>query len=131
MKIYTVPSHLAPKDLLLLSDPSEARLGQYLPEGVCYVVEDGGDILASCLVSRETPEVFEVRNIAVEPDKQAEGIGTQLLRYVIEDVRHKGAKRLEVGTGTFGYPLIFYQRAGFRVYAVERGYYLINYEEPL
>jgi protein-L-isoaspartate O-methyltransferase len=42
-----------------------------------------------------------------------------------------GARRLEVGTGSFGYQLAWYQRAGFRVFAVERDFFLDNYEEPI
>ncbi len=42
-----------------------------------------------------------------------------------------GARRLEVGTGTFGYQLTWYQRNGFRVFAVERDFFLANYEEPI
>ncbi len=42
-----------------------------------------------------------------------------------------GARRLEVGTGTFGYQLAWYQREGFRVFAVERDFFLVNYEEPI
>ncbi|MBN1779863.1 GNAT family N-acetyltransferase, partial [bacterium] len=46
-------------------------------------------------------------------------------------VHDMGARRLEVGTGTFGYQLAWYQREGFRVFAIERDFFLVNYEEPI
>lgn len=44
---------------------------------------------------------------------------------------HARAARLEVGTGTFGHQLAFYQRLGFRVTHVDRGFFLDNYDAPI
>jgi len=70
-------------------------------------------------------------NIAVSPSTQRNGIGAQLLKYVIEIARESGAQRLEVGTGTFGYQLTFYQRQGFRVERIDKDFFLKNYPEPI
>ena len=43
----------------------------------------------------------------------------------------KNDRVLEVGTGSFGYQLSWYQRAGFRVFAIERDFFLENYPEPI
>ena len=69
--------------------------------------------------------------IAVYPDRQKSGIGTALLKWVIDFYRKSGAGRLEVGTGTFGYQLAFYQRQGFRVTAIDRIFFIHNYPEPI
>jgi len=53
-------------------------------------------------------------NIAVRPGLRGQGIGTALLCHVIEEASVQGFGCLEVGTGTFGFQLAFYQRAGFR-----------------
>lgn len=50
-------------------------------------------------------------NIAVAAGHQGRGIGALLLRHAIEQARQLGAQRLELGTGTFGHQLTFYQRA--------------------
>jgi len=70
-------------------------------------------------------------SIAVSPERQRTGIGSKLLEHVVANVHDMGARRLEVGTGTFGYQLTWYQRNGFRVFAVERDFFLANYEEPI
>ena len=131
MKMYTVPAEQAPFSLLLLADPSQKRLKNSLRNGFCYVAEDNGNVLGSCIVSDCGSGVYELHSIAVEPDEQAKGIGTRLLKYVANDVRRRGGKRLEVGTGTFGHQLVFYQRAGFRVESVDRDFFLKNYDQPL
>jgi ribosomal protein S18 acetylase RimI-like enzyme len=70
-------------------------------------------------------------NISVAPEHQRNGIGRELLQHVISSTRKTKVKRLELGTGTFGYQLAFYQREGFRVDSVEKDFFLTNYEEPI
>lgn len=43
----------------------------------------------------------------------------------------KGVLRVELGTGSFGHQLTYYQRHGFRVHAVLKDHFLIHYPEPL
>ncbi len=38
---------------------------------------------------------------------------------------------MEVGTGSFGYQLAFYQRHGFRVTSIDRDFFARNYPEPI
>jgi len=70
-------------------------------------------------------------NIAVQPAHQKCGYGTVLLQWVIDFFRKAGARQIEVGTGTFGYQLAFYQRHGFRVTAIDRDFFVKNYPEPI
>ena len=70
-------------------------------------------------------------NIAVSPSNQQHGIGTRLLETVIDRMKESGAKGIEVGTGTFGYQLTFYQRQGFRVDRIDKDFFLKNYPEPI
>ena len=54
-----------------------------------------------------------------------------MLYRLIVSTREAKVKRLEVGTGTFGYQLAFYQREDFRADAIDKDFFLINYEEPI
>ena len=76
----------------------------------------------------QTAEIF---NIAVAPNRQQQGIGSGLLRFVLENLAGKGIGRVELGTGSFGHQLTYYQRHGFRVHAVVKDHFLIHYPEPL
>ena len=70
-------------------------------------------------------------NLAVAPAWQRNGIGSALLHRAIRELRELGAKELQVGTGSFGDQLLFYQRVGFRVTDIERDFYLLNYTTAL
>ena len=49
----------------------------------------------------------------------------------LAEMRQRGVRQLEVGTGSFGDQLLFYQRIGFRVTDIERDFFLQNYTTPL
>jgi len=122
---------VAPIDLLLEADPSLAQIQTYLPTSTCYVAEQEGQTVGVYLLMARSKTVFELMNIAIRPILQGQGLGTLLLNHAISMARELGAQRLEVGTGTFGDQLRFYQRAGFRVYAVDRDFFLDHYAEPV
>jgi len=70
-------------------------------------------------------------SIAVYPAYHKSGYGKALLKWVVDFFRGSGARQLEVGTGSFGYQLAFYQRQGFRVASIEHDYFIQNYPEPI
>ena len=121
----------APMDLLLQADPSIKKVEDYLRESKCFIATLKGQVVGACVVKPVTEETHELMNISVAPEYQKTGIGRKLLQHVITSSRKDGVKRLEVGTGTFGYQLAFYQREGFRVDSIEKDFFLINYEEPI
>jgi ribosomal protein S18 acetylase RimI-like enzyme len=129
--IEEIPPSEAPMDLLLLADPSVEKINGYLPGSRCFVAYFQGALAGVCVVKPLASHVYELMSIAVAPSDQKHGIGTQLLKYIIAAVGNSGAERLEVGTGTFGYQLAFYQRHGFRVTGVDRDFFLRNYAEPI
>ncbi|UTD56580.1 GNAT family N-acetyltransferase [Halomonas sp. MS1] len=131
MQIAEITPSEVPMELLLLADPSEEAIKRYLYQSRCFTAYDKGAIVGACVIKPIYEGALELMNIAVSPSVQQHGVGTQLLRYVIEKVKESGAQRLEVGTGTFGYQLTFYQRQGFRVDCIDKDFFLKNYPEPI
>lgn len=121
----------APVELLLEADPSLEKIRAYLPASRCFVARLDGKTVGAYVLLPLSAATVELMNIAVAPALQGKTIGTQLLEHAIRTARDLGAVRLEVGTGSFGYQLAFYQKAGFRVHAVERDYFLQNHSEPI
>ena len=66
-------------DLLLLADEQESMIDRYLERGEMFVLSEGGSIRASCVVTREAEDVFEIKNIAVYPQFQRRGYGKKLI----------------------------------------------------
>ncbi|MCD9028799.1 GNAT family N-acetyltransferase [Luteimonas sp. BDR2-5] len=129
--IQEVPATQAPMALLLLADPSEEKIISYLPRSRCFVASSGGVVVGACVVQPLGAGAHELMSIAIQPAHQKSGHGTALLKWVIDFFRRSGASRMEVGTGTFGYQLAFYQRQGFRVTAIDRDFFIRHYPEPV
>ena len=129
--IQEVPVTNAPMELLLLADPSEDKIRSYLSGSKCFVASIGAVVVGACVVQPRGTDTHELMCIAVHPTHQKSGYGTALLKWVIDFYRNSGARQLEVGTGTFGYQLAFYQRHGFRVTSIDRDFFVKNYPEPI
>jgi len=129
--IQEVPVTNAPIELLLLADPSEEKIHSYLSGSKCFVISSDAVVVGACVVQPRGTDTYELMSIAVDPAHQKSGYGTALLKWVIDFYRDFGARQLEVGTGTFGYQLAFYQRNGFRVTSIDRDFFVQNYPEPI
>ncbi|WP_295891806.1 GNAT family N-acetyltransferase [uncultured Vibrio sp.] len=131
MKYSQSHSNDVPISLLLVADPCEKSIHSYLDSSWCFVAKNNNEIVAACVVKPMSTNMVELFNISVSEDFQQLGIGTKLLHYSLEQLKSKGVRRVELGTGTFGHQLSYYQRAGFRVDAVAKDHFLLNYPEPI
>jgi len=120
-----------PVKLLLEADPSEQSIATYLSDSWCFVAQEGERMVAVCVVKPLNEALAEIFNVSVFPEYQQKGIGTELLRHSLKALQNKGVKRVELGTGTFGYQLTYYQRLGFRVDSVVKNHFVDNYAEPI
>lgn len=120
-----------PWHLLLLADPDRDAVNRYLQESDCYVVWDNQEIIAVAVIQATGYNIFELKNIAIAPAQQQKGYGSKLLTALLRLLKNKGGEQLEVGTGTFGYQLKFYQKLGFRVTDIRKDFFLDHYTEPI
>ena len=127
--IQEIPVKDAPMELLLLADPSEDKVRSSLIGSKCFVVSNDEGVVGACVVQPRGTDSYELMSIAVQEDRQKCGYGSALLKWVIDFYRQAGARQLEVGTGTFGYQLAFYQRQGFRVSRIDHDFFIKNYPE--
>ena len=139
--ITTMNPAEAPWHLLLLADPSRERIKRYLPGSTCFGARQTtqftpsglGALIGVCVLVPEGDGLhrWELMNMAVSTAWQSKGIGSALLQRAIREMRERGVQQLDVGTGSFGDQLLFYQRLGFRVTDIERDFFLQNYTTPL
>ena len=121
----------APMELLLLADPSEDNIHASPIGSRCFVVSSDEGVVGACVVQPRGTDTYELMSIAVQESHQKAGYGSALLKWVIDFYRQASARQLEVGTGTFGYQLAFYQRQGFRVSSIDHDFFVKNYAEPI
>jgi len=100
------------------------------PSGVCLAALRDGRLVAYCVCSRYDT-VWHLMNIAVDPDKQRQGIATALLAALNERVNDDQARfTLEVRRSNA--PAIsLYERHGYRAAGLRRRYYQDNGEDAM
>ena len=99
---------------------------------VCYLACDArGEAVGFCSFWRVLDELH-INNLAVRPDFRRQGVATRLLAFVLAEGARLGAKRatLEVRRSNDAARLL-YERFGFRVAGVRRGYYTKPVEDAL
>lgn len=131
MEYLEVDTSELPMALLLEADPAKPRIDAYLTGSWGFAAREGNEVVGVCVAGLIGDRTAEIFNIAVAPSHQQRGIGSGLLRFVLASLAEKGMRRVELGTGSFGHQLIYYQRHGFRVHAVLKDHFLIHYPEPI
>ncbi|MGF1761795.1 GNAT family N-acetyltransferase [Aliivibrio kagoshimensis] len=117
--------------LLLEADPSEDCIKGYLKGSECFGAFVDNELAGICVSKQQSASTAEIYNIAVYPSYQKKNIGSTLLQFAIKELATSGYNNVELGTGTFGYQLSFYQRHGFRVDSVKKDFFLDNYDEKI
>ncbi|OAS82116.1 MULTISPECIES: GNAT family N-acetyltransferase [Metabacillus] len=121
-----------PIELLLLADPSQDIVEEYVNRGECFVAESEMQIVGVYVLLPTRPETVELVNVAVTKEKQGRGIGKQLVLDAIQVSRSKGYKTIEIGTGNSGVgQLALYQKCGFRIIGVDMDFFIKHYPEPI
>ena len=116
-------------DLLLLADEQESMIDRYLERGEMFALYDGG-LKSICVVTRESGDTCELKNIATYEAFQGRGYGGKLMRYIFDYYKGK-YKTMTVGTGDYPPILRFYGRHGFRVTHRVENFFTDNYDHPV
>ncbi|MDR7313902.1 GNAT family N-acetyltransferase [Brevibacillus nitrificans] len=133
MEIKPLPAYCpVPLDLLLLADPSQKLVEEYLKRGICYIAQEADAIYGVYMLLPTRPDTIELVNIAVAEARQGQGLGKRLVLHAIEQAKLLGYRTLEIGTGNSSVgQLALYQKCGFRITGVDRDFFLRHYDEPI
>jgi len=123
---------VVPMDLLMLADPSEEMIQEYLPRSMGFAAREADKLVGVLLMMRPRPKTMEIMNISVLETHQNKGIGRQLIGRAVEKARQEKARVLEIYTGNPGtIQMLLYQKCGFRIVGVDLDYCRIHYNEKL
>lgn len=134
VKIRLLENHEeVPLDLLLLADPSQEMIAEYLQRGQCYVgLDEREQIIAVIVLLPTRPGTLKIVNIAVREAFQGRGIGKKLIQFAMDQAREKNAKTIEIGTGNSSVgQLLLYQKCGFRITGIDRDFFIRHYPEKI
>lgn len=116
--------------LLLLGDEQEDMIDRYLERGTLYVMEENGAAVAVAVLTRESPETYELKNIAVLPERQREGLGREMLAFLWETCGGQG-RSLIAGTGEAPRTMAFYKGCGFVLSHRVENFFTEQYDHPI
>ncbi|OZI11125.1 GNAT family N-acetyltransferase [Bacillaceae bacterium SAS-127] len=121
-----------PIELLLLADPSEKLVKEYVSRGECFVAQVGQKIVGVYVLLPTRPETVELVNIAVAEGEHGKGIGKQLVKDAIQQAKVQGYKTIEIGTGNSSIgQLALYQKYGFRMIGIDQDFFTRHYSEEI
>ena len=111
--------------LFHLADDSVDQVSSYYQTGTLFALEGGAGAPAGIVLAMERPDaVVELKAVAVDESLHGQGVGTRMLRAVLEALRSRDVKRVVVGTSSTGIgQLAYYQKAGFRLAWIERDFF--------
>ena len=115
--------------LLLLADEQEDMIDRYLHRGELYVLEDNG-VKAVCVVTDEGNGILEIKNLAVAPALQRQGLGKAMIAFVAETYRNR-YRVLQVGTGDSPATIPFYEACGFIRSHIVPDFFTVHYDHPI
>ena len=116
-------------DLLLLADESESMIDKYLERGEMFALYDNG-LKSICVVTRESADTCELKNIATYEKWHGMGYGSKLIEYISTIYKDK-YKTMIVGTGDVPKSIRFYERNGFCLYRRIHKFFTDNYDHPM
>lgn len=86
--------------------------------------QDDGDALVGAATVKWREDPCEIMELAVVPERHGQGLGRQLMAWLIEEARRRRKKTLLVGTANSSIGNIaFYQKCGLRMDHVRRDYF--------
>ncbi len=118
--------------LLLLADEQESMIDRYLERGELYVMIDKQTqaLLAVAVITIEDDGTCELKNLAVSPSHQHQGLGRQMVEYLSN--RYKDScHTMFVGTGNSRQTVGFYQHCGFTYSHTIPDFFTQHYDHPI
>jgi len=118
MRVGDVDAALALINGYAAEDRMLERTRDFLVERIhdCFVAEDAAGFQGCVALAALTPELAEIRSLAVRPDASGRGIGRALVDACLEEARRLGLRRV------FALTLVteFFERCGFTLVSLGR-----------
>lgn len=116
-------------DLLLLADEQESMIDKYIDKGDMFVLNVNAFAVAECIVVNNGKGEYEIKNIAVVPEKQGKGYGKKLVEFVFS--YYNDCEIMYVGTGDSDLTIPFYESCGFEESHRVKNFFTDNYDKPI
>lgn len=130
--ITQIDSAECPWELLLLADPCRQMVESYLPQSVVLASSHTSRIEGIVVITPLTCSSWEIKNLAVYPSYQGQGIGKSLLLAALDVCRFRGVSEVWIGTGNSSLDQLgLYQKTGFRMVEIVRDFFVRHYADEI
>lgn len=121
-----------PYDLLLLADPSKELIDEYLAHSEVFIATIQVDVLGVIVLTPLSQLVMEIKNLAVRPESQGQGIGSFLINQAIQICADRKFKSICIGTADSSRrQMALYQKLGFMISVILNDFFIENYPVPI
>ncbi|MGK7378935.1 GNAT family N-acetyltransferase [Planococcus sp. 1R117A] len=121
-----------PIELLLEADPSEKLVREYVSKGISFIAEKDFRLIGIYVLLPISNTKVEIKNIAVAVSERGKGCGKKLVLHALKEAERLGFEVVEIGTGNSSFDqLALYQKCGFRMTSIDRGFFTRHYLEPI
>jgi ribosomal protein S18 acetylase RimI-like enzyme len=130
--IVTLEPSEYPWNLFFLADLAREAIDIYINDAIVLAYKDRDSVDGVVVTSHISAHTWEIKNLAVTPTSQGKGLGKALLQAALETCRNQGAHEVWIGTGNSSInQLGLYQKMGFRVVEIDRGFFERTYNEEI
>lgn len=121
-----------PYELLLLADPSKKLIDEYLESSSVFIAKKNAEIVGIMVMFPLTADSVEIKNIAVRPENQGQGVGKYLIENALQFALANKQKTICIGTANSSIgQLYLYQKLGFELTEIRRNFFTDNYSDPI
>lgn len=118
-------------ELLLLGDEQEEMIDKYLNRGRMFALYNEQQItVAIAVITIESKEVIELKNLAVAQPFQRKGYGRIMVEFICRHYQGQYST-LMVGTGDSEQTTSFYKSCGFCFSHIVKDFFTDNYDHPI
>lgn len=116
-------------NLLFLADEQEEMIDRYLDDGEMFILLDP-EVVGEIVVVDLGDGVFEIKNLATDPEVHGKGYGKALIEFVMAHYKDR-CRQMLVGTGDSPLTMPFYQKCGFKEHHRVKNFFTDNYDHPI
>lgn len=118
-------------ELLLLADEQESMIDRYLERGDLFVMyHSENEPVCSAVITEEGDGVCELKSLAVAPQYQRKGYGSEMVRFLCTHYAHR-FQFIIVGTGESQMTVSFYKSCGFHYSHLVPDFFTLHYDHPI
>jgi GNAT superfamily N-acetyltransferase len=112
---------------------SETSLKKQMAEGCQFVIAyDDNEPVGFASYQETEPQLFKLHKIYVLPSQQGKGTGKFIINHIVEKIKSKNAKALQLQVNRYNKAKSFYEKLGFFVLKeinldIGNGYFMNDY----